>query len=663
MINNISNESQSINNKGNSSEITDILDQIKKKSEELSTSDASLKLYQNLSNPTNLTNPQIITSRNNHNLVLKNYNYNLPSIKRNQLAFSNDNIKKICKKSNSQIMAPNLNHFSTIDLLDLNNYHKLIKKAELEILSNKNFVKSRNKIILEKINKKLISDRKNSNFNRYNKNIVPKKVFFSENKSQSLDIDIIKEKINNTKLIMANKIKDKNIDIIKFIPKKEYMEKTNLFKILQFDKNNKNERYNKYLSLKNAQLKLNNNILSKLQDTKDFLEKRYKNEYILYIKFLGEKLEKEKEIKIDLINEKNKKLYEIEKLQKRFDKYMTKKNNLIRWLYLQIKVKEKKIFLPEYYKYIIEDNIPLDEINKKGQYNITINEYNRIRNYKGKNVYDNPNKFLKTIENLQIKALSNLNNKYDIIDEDKKIKEEFNKLKEQYNIKTKEDNKKLNEIIYKLKELKKENINLQNKLIKAKLGQKIKKKNNNKLFINKLLVFSKINSNKEILNIIQKNEKSSLFYLVLCLYYIVSMNNFKELENKKLILDFYQSDEKLILEILLYAENIIYLLLTQKKYYNSDPQLKKIYKEISEEIDKKTRIEKMFVNIKIKKQKEIEKREKLNEKINKNYIKPKRKIDYDYYRKEAHKKNLTMMMEKNAKNETKFEDFLYDIYS
>ena len=151
MINNISNESQSINNKGNSSEITDILDQIKKKSEELSTSDASLKLYQNLSNPTNLTNPQIITSRNNHNLLLKNFNYNLPSIKRNQLAFSNDNIKKICKKSNSQIMAPNLNHFSTIDLLDLNNYHKLIKKAELEILSNKNLVKSRNKIILEKI--------------------------------------------------------------------------------------------------------------------------------------------------------------------------------------------------------------------------------------------------------------------------------------------------------------------------------------------------------------------------------------------------------------------------------------------------------------------------------------------------------------------------------
>ena len=59
---------------------------------------------------------------------------------------------------------------------------------------------------------------------------------------------------------------------------------------------------------------------------------------------------------------------------------------------------------------------------------------------------------------------------------------------------------------------------------------------------------------------------------------------------------------------------------------------------------------------------EIEKREKLNEKLNKQYYKPTRKIDYDYFRKEMNKKNQPVM-NKSVKKETKFEDFFYDIDS
>ena len=46
------------NTENSSSIVQDVLEQIKKKSEEISTSDASYKLLQSLSNPTNLTNPQ-----------------------------------------------------------------------------------------------------------------------------------------------------------------------------------------------------------------------------------------------------------------------------------------------------------------------------------------------------------------------------------------------------------------------------------------------------------------------------------------------------------------------------------------------------------------------------------------------------------------------------
>ena len=44
-------------------DVSDIFEQIKKKKEDLSTTDGSIPLFQNLSNPTNLTNPQIIGSK------------------------------------------------------------------------------------------------------------------------------------------------------------------------------------------------------------------------------------------------------------------------------------------------------------------------------------------------------------------------------------------------------------------------------------------------------------------------------------------------------------------------------------------------------------------------------------------------------------------------
>ena len=110
------------------------------------------------------------------------------------------------------------------------------------------------------------------------------------------------------------------------------------------------------------------------------------------------------------------------------------------------------------------------------------------------------------------------------------------------------------------------------------------------------------------------------------------------------------------------AEKLLNLLLTEKKYYYSNQKLKIIYEQATEEEDKKTKIEKMLVQIKLRKHKELEKKEKLEEKINKKYYKPTRKIDYDYYRREMNKKNKTIV-DKTIKNETKFEDFLYDIYS
>jgi hypothetical protein len=187
-------------------------------------------------------------------------------------------------------------------------------------------------------------------------------------------------------------------------------------------------------------------------------------------------------------------------------------------------------------------------------------------------------------------------------------------------------------------------------------------KYNDKILLSKLESYSEFNSNIKNLKILQKNEKNMIYYLALCTYYITNLNCFEEMKYYKIDLNLYKEDNKMILEILVYAERILNLLISEKKYYYSNDKLKKIYLKIKEDMDKKTKMEKMMIQIKIRKEKEIEKREKLEEKINKKYYKPKRKIDYDYYRKELNKKNNSIL-NKSVKKETKFEDFFYDIDS
>ena len=643
----------------NSSMAQDILEQIRKKSEEISTSEASIKLLQNLSNPTNLTNPQIITSLNhNPNKVLQRIN-KLPLLKGNKLVFSNDCKKKMPRKSKSEVMLTNLNRFSTIDPFDLNNYHKLVEKAELDILKENNR-KIRNKIRLEKIKRNIISG-KEPTIDRYNINYnIP---FYNE-EPQEPENENIWDKIKDSNIVMKNKEKDIIVHTRKFISRKEYLEKANLINLLHFSNKNKNERYINYLSMKNLRIKSTNDTLDKLKKSKDFLDKKYNDEYISYIKFLANEIEKERNKDINLIKERNGILYQVAKLEKNIDKTKNKMRNLIKWLYLQIQVKENLPYLPEYYKLILEDECSLDEVNKKGKgkYNINFDEYFRIRDYIGKNPYENANEFFQKLDELEIKSLTILNNKLDLLEKDKNLLKEYEDLKKKSLIIEKEDNETINELLIKLKDIKKTNTELKNKLMSIKYSKNIKKKATDKFLLTKLATYAQLNSNVKGMNLILKNQNSMLYCFSLCLYYIIEYANFPDIKNNKLSLNIYMNDNKMIVDILNYAERILNILLAEKKYYYSNEKLKKIYENKSKEVDKKTKIEKILLQIKLRKHKEIEKREKLEEKINKKYYKPSRKIDYDYYRKEMNKKHKTII-DKNVKNETKFEDFLFDIYS
>ena len=66
----------------------DILEQIKKRTEEMSTSEASIRKLLNLSTPTNLTNPQIKLTTNIRNN--KKNTFLLPGLKNKRASVSND---------------------------------------------------------------------------------------------------------------------------------------------------------------------------------------------------------------------------------------------------------------------------------------------------------------------------------------------------------------------------------------------------------------------------------------------------------------------------------------------------------------------------------------------------------------------------------------------
>ena len=657
------------------SKITDIFDQIRKKSEEMPSSDSSIKMFNNLSNPTNLTNPQIIMNSKNfeEKIESRKIEKNVQILKKirlkNRLLFSTGNSTESFQKSQSQkslIVNQNTNIMQNDKILQNMSNIDSIKKNQ------------RNKIILKKIDKKSLNKNK-KNQNNYNNNYtafgyrnIKKKIFFPEiiyEQVKSLDsrcdADNFMEKLKNSKCINPSN-KNKKIEEIKPFKKINFRNENYHIKILQYNNKNKNERYQKFLANKDSQLKSLDETMKQIEKSKQSIEEIYDKEYISYISFLKNNLEKENIKTIDLLNKKNAKLMEIKLIQNKIYKIKENKKNLIKWLYLQIQVKEKLMKIPDYYKYIIEEELSLNEINKKKKMCINQNEYNRILDYKGKNIYSDVNKFFEIYEKLEIKSLERLKKNNEIESMRLQLKFEFDRYYNKYKDIESNENIKISELIPELKIVKMENIKLNNKLKEIKNKIKInnlKNKNNKYLknLSNKILFHSKSDPNINTSNYnYYKIGKPLLFNLILFLYKWVSQNKFKEMENYSINLNYYLTDEKNMLKILEYAELVINLLLVQKKYYYSNNKLKEKYEKIEEIVDKDIKREKFLLLLKIEEQKEIEKSEKVKEKMNKKYFKYNRKIDLDYFRRETNNKNK-INLNKIEKKETKFEDFFYDI--
>ena len=471
---------------------------------------------------------------------------------------------------------------------------------------NKNNEKSRNNkdiVILKniKLNQRKMKERKEKQEYFASKKLIKKNDIISK-------YNIKEKSLNN----YINNIKDYLIDKYTLDIKNEK------YKVINEGNKNKSERVNDTIRDLNANYKL-------------FLEDFYPS-FNEYIKRFEKQREIEKQKDLVYLN----KIYLLQKkisiLKNKINKCQNEKEFLLREIFLQICIKEKKLNLPEYYKDALANNLTKNQIKEKYGPNLSEKEIDKVLEYKN-NIDFNEEEIiaekLKRLENDNIELMNNynkvrLNNFY------------LNKYKNQVEKDVK--NNTINNIDHTIN-------------IKQKILENIIKKNK-KLVQDKTFLI-KTKAKKRI-------KHCKLYYKVEILFNF--LNNYKKF-------DFYEknsdkekikgeiTEEYQIIQMIKKIERIIAFILEKNRQYiiNNNEQIKYFQNVLT----KKKKIEKTTEqkrNIILRFEKE---RKKIFEKNNKILFIPKRKLSIF----NISDKKMTIKKSKSQQNikADKIEDYLYDL--
>ena len=504
------------------------------------------------------------------------------------------------------------------------------------------------------------------------------------------------------KINQFNKTRDSKIDFINKTREKMLLNYT--MNINKESVETLREAYNNKIIDTNKGIKATKRVI-------DLAKNVFFNKFYEYVKFLEQKRKIEKCKSINLLEAIIKLKIENATLENKIKKIEQFKNNIIRWIYLQILINEKILIIPDYYKKIIEisDEYFEELINKKNQHlnqkEITLSS-KKLSPKREKKISKSPTNKKKTIQYFSFYIKNQFekfepNKKYDEIEKneynqiimnlsikeierirDYKYKIKFLNLNDIYEKFKEFENENLNYIIkyndinYDLNELKKEYKSLlkegkiENEFINDLIGKKkqelkiLKNKNENltkeisylKIEINKIKLGNK--NDLDYNNLFEDNQ-NKLYSYIYNLYYNCSLLNIKYIEkiDEKEIKEFSQDDTIIyyLKKIELYIDFLISKFHIYKNkngfYYNQ-------YKEILNKIEK----EKKIYKSKIQKEKDIQRLEKLKIQMeirnNKIYFLPKKKFEKNYVlgvKKENKKKN-----DKQIDKKIEFNDYMYD---
>ena len=500
----------------------------------------------------------------------------------------------------------------------------------------------KDKSLNEEYQTSIINNNKNINLSRNSFINISTNILNKKNKTISENInkdDIILLKrinLNETKdndylkrisLIKKQKILERNMN--KNYYKKKYINDERNVILDKYNINIKKEKIKVIEENLNNKIKKINNDIKQLELNSELFKLNFMpklNEYYRYIRN-----------KKDIENQKNllyiNKIYLLKKhilfIKSRITKRQKEKEFLMREIFLQISIKEKRLNLPEYYKDILLNDYSYEQIKEKYGNEINKEEYNRISKY---------------IESLDVNDMEiifeNLNK---LTNNNMELLHEYNKIQEK-NLNYKKHRKKIELEINSdaQKEI--------NNLIKEKeriLNIKIKKyKENKKIYFD----LTNDNSYKNSLG-----KKRSNLFIKLDSFLKMLKDNLNYKINTEDDIKGKITEEKIMMNYLEKIEIIINRFLSVHKGIKNNYSDKiKSLKNIFDKEKKFRKAQEQKKNIALKFETD---RKKLFDRYNKILFLPKKKV---YYKKPNKTITFEEKLEKFEEKGNKIEDFLFD---
>ena len=500
----------------------------------------------------------------------------------------------------------------------------------------------KDKSLNEEYQTSIINNNKNINLSRNSFINISTNILNKKNKTISENInkdDIILLKrinLNETKdndylkrisLIKKQKILERNMN--KNYYKKKYINDERNLILDKYNINIKKEKIKVIEENLNNKIKKINNDIKQLELNSELFKLNFMpklNEYYRYIRN-----------KKDIENQKNllyiNKIYLLKKhilfIKSRITKRQKEKEFLMREIFLQISIKEKKLNLPEYYKDILLNDYSYEQIKEKYGNEINKEEYNRISKY---------------IESLDVNNMEiifeNLNK---LTNNNMELLHEYNKIQEK-NLNYKKHRKKIELEINSdaQKEI--------NNLIKEKeriLNIKIKKyKENKKIYFDLTNDISYKNS---------LGKKRSNLFIKLDSFLKMLKDNLNYKINTEDDIKGKITEEKIMMNYLEKIEIIINRFLSVHKGIKNNYSDKiKSLKSIFDKEKKFRKAQEQKKNIALKFETD---RKKLFDRYNKILFLPKKKV---YYKKPNKTITFEEKFEKFEEKGNKIEDFLFD---
>ena len=502
----------------------------------------------------------------------------------------------------------------------------------------------------------------------------------------------------------ANVLEIKLSKYNKHLSVKDYISKLYEQRINSHTTKAKSERLRRMEEVYQSQIEFYKDSIKSFINSKKILENEFNNKVGDYTKYISTKREREKIQQSLLRQEILDHRKEIEQIRAKINKIEIEKKNIIKWIFLQIQMKEKKLKLPEYYKNIISNygtnksskklvyrneeksDSSLSETKKSNKKSIIMlkdyfsikyfkeknsinnnisgssdkknraDEYRRIINYKNNLIYKTPEEFKDRLISLEKGNLALLQYK-DIINVQlfkyKKELESLKKERQQYE----KDNQKFAEWNIELNNIK--NIADENSKMAIYLKKRKTKKNLNKKTDKDGLSKSNSNINGKISDK-YKYKNLSLYKTIYEIFERCQIigNNLKfsteilNQVNRKV-----NTKEKEILLMLEYIEQTTdYLIMSINKKMNQNKEIKDFVKTFRMNIERQHKVEKAKNQMLLDMQKIKFLAEKVNKRYNKLYFLQSRNFDL----KDFKIKNEDNIAQKDIKRKHNIEDYLYN---